>query len=397
MENFRANIALIPKPTTSEKVIGILLVVIMFVPFAIGVSTGNMALLASLPIGVFLLFVFNLFKKGKFTPKNWVQKDSFVEFRLQGVGILSGGNRMDFLWNDIEVVQLLVDAYDGETKQDGEDTKRLNGSENKIVFHANQVKYEFNFYLENAERKDALKKFLWHNSFESKHVPITIDEHVGALGVAPIELVEEESQEKKPVSKWAIGCGVLFFTPFVAVGLGTLGLVCYQFFQVMQANNWQSVRAEVLSIEMVSSEDSESTSYKIQMEYKYGVHGESYVGERVSFNVGMNNVEHYYELFDKLNRAKVITVFVNPDKPGESVVYKGVTNAMIGILIFSLMWNSLIAAFILPMLFKRVQMKQVLIVVFVVWGVGIVKFVAHVGDIYIADGVTVLEQRDVTE
>ncbi len=205
----------------------------------------------------------------------------------------------------------------------------------------------------------------------------------------------EPTGQKKSIK--SMGCLVLFITPFVLIGIGTFGLALYQFGKVAQARNWTPVHAKVLSVEMVSSSDSESTSYKVEMKYKYSVSSQTFMGSSVSFNSGMNNIEHYGELYNALNQSQVIQIYVNENDPAESVVIRGVTNAMIGMLIFSIMWNSLLLTFLLRALKRKLEMKKVLVVTLVIWALGIGKFIFQVGDIDISTQVSVIEAREERE
>src|SRR5687768_430509 len=102
MERFRSNIALIPKPSNLEKTIGLLIVGFIFIPFTLGFFLDNKLLFLSLPLGIVILIIFNLASKGKFVPKNWIQKDFFVEFSLNGIEIINDSNQKNFLWSEME-------------------------------------------------------------------------------------------------------------------------------------------------------------------------------------------------------------------------------------------------------------------------------------------------------
>jgi hypothetical protein len=130
------------------------------------------------------------------------------------------------------------------------------------------------------------------------------------------------------------------------------------------------------------------------MKYKYSVSSQTFMGSSVSFNSGMNNIEHYGELYNVLNQSQVIQIYVNENDPAESVVIRGITNAMIGMLIFSIMWNSLLLTFLLPTLNRKLEMKKVLVVTLVMWALGIGKFIFQVGDIDISTQVSVIEAKE---
>jgi hypothetical protein len=395
VDHFKTNIALIPKATGAEKTIGAIIIALMFVPFAIGIFSENKWLLLSLPAAFVLLFIFNLVSKEKFNHRNWVQKDFFVEFTLSGVKIISSTGQKEFLWTAMRGTQLQVRGFDGEVKPGEDESGHYNGTENRLTFHAHNRKYEFNFYLKNAEQKQALKLFLQNITAPDTHLTFQEQQEIYSADINSFKEVLKESEptgQKKSIK--SMGCLVLFITPFVLIGIGTFGLALYQFGKVAQARNWTPVHAKVLSVEMVSSSDSESTSYKVEMKYKYSVSSQTFMGSSVSFNSGMNNIEHYGELYNVLNQSQVIQIYVNENDPAESVVIRGVTNAMIGMLIFSIMWNSLLLTFLLPALNRKLEMKKVLVVTLVMWALGIGKFIFQVGDIDISTQVSVIEAKE---
>jgi hypothetical protein len=333
--------------------------------------------------------------KGKFNHRNWVQKDFFVEFTLSGVKIISSTGQKEFLWTAMRGTQLQVRGFDGEVKPGEDESGHYNGTENRLTFHAHNRKYELNFYLKNAEQKQALKLFLQNIIAPDTHLTFQEQQEIYSADINSFKEVLKESEptgQKKSIK--SMGCLVLFITPFVLIGIGTFGLALYQFGKVAQARNWTPVHAKVLSVEMVSSSDSESTSYKVEMKYKYSVSSQTFMGSSVSFNSGMNNIEHYGELYNVLNQSQVIQIYVNENDPAESVVIRGITNAMIGMLIFSIMWNSLLLTFLLPALNRKLEMKKVLVVTLVMWALGIGKFIFQVGDIDISTQVSVIEAKE---
>jgi hypothetical protein len=394
MEHFRTNIAIIPKRSPLENVFVLVLVAFIFIPLAIGIFIEHWWLFLSLPIGLFALFVFNLANKGKFVPKNWVQKESFIEFNLTGIKILSRSQQLEFPWATLVDLHLRIAGYDGETHHRGDDQTDYNGTENTISFKAQNVTYDFHFYLKNAEQKEALASFLKKKELEApKDAHLTVRSQQGTYD-ADLSGYKKEAPKPEPkASKTTIGCVILFLTPFVLVGLGTLGFATYQFGKVLQARDWKPVSATVRSLEWISNSDSESTTYTIKIEYDYSFETKSFTGNTVSFNSGMNNIEHYRPLYDKLDRSKVIQIYVNENDPAESVVIRGVTNAIIGLLMFSFMWNSIIMIFVLPMIFKRIKMKTLVWIMVVIWVSGACKFIFHIGDINISEQAVVIEEK----
>lgn len=393
MEHFKTNIALVPKATAFEKGVGIFIVALMFIPFAIGIFTTTLWLLAGLPTGVLLLFVLNFLNKGKFNPKNWIQKDYFVDVTLSGISIIGRDTQKDFLWSDITDVQFKVEAFDKEvepaTNSDDSDT-HFSGTENKLLFNAGGTQYEFNFYLENVQRKDAIRGFLQREELRGFNITLT------SRGVSKVDVaVVADEPEKETVSqkRKKYGCLILFFAPFVLVGLGTFFMSLYQFGKVIQAKGWVPVEAKVLSLDIIWSESSETSTSTIKMEYAYVVGAETFTGTRVSFSPGSTNVEDHGALYDALNHSRVIRIYVNKNDPTESVVIRGVTNGIVFIALFSIMWNALLMVFLLPMVYKKAQPQKLLVITVIIWVLGFSKFIFSIGDIDMAGQLYVIEER----
>lgn len=394
MDHFKTNIALIPKLTGAEKALGQLIVGLMFIPFAVGIFTQNIWLLLSLPMGFLIFFIFNRISKGKFNPKNWVQKDFLVEFTLSGIKIIGSTTLKDFPWADIEGLQLHVEGFDGEAKSLSKRAGRYTGTENRLIFSAHSLQYEFNFYLKNTEQKEALELFLRQSQVKAAIGHITFKESLYLHSGDGNSFKPLAKQAEVPKSKKVSGCLILFATPFVLIGVAAFILPLYQFGKVIQAKEWTPVKAKVLSVDMISSSDPGSTSRKVEMEYEYVAGSETIIGNTVSFNLGMDNVEHYGDLYNSLSRSQVIEIYVNESDPAESVVIRGVTNAMIGVFIFSLMWNSLLLIFALPILFDKTKLTKVLVITVVIWVLGMSKFIFRIGDIDISRQVSVIEVRE---
>ena len=195
--------------------------------------------------------------------------------------------------------------------------------------------------------------------------------------------------------KTAIGCVSLFFLPFIVGGVGSLLLVMYQFYKVQEAKTWKPVNATVLSADLITSDTRDGGSVsETKVQYEYIIEGKNYTGNSITFGIERNSFEEYHVIYDKLKNAKMIQVYVNENDLNESVMIRDVTNAMIVLLVFSCMLNSLLLFFISPMLFKRVNPRRVLIVTVIVWVLGMGKLLLHIGEIDVSGKVIILEEKD---
>ncbi len=394
MTTFKTNIIIKPESGPFETACGVFIAAFIFIPFTLGFILETKWLFLSLPAGVVLMLFYNLATNGKFNPKNWIQKDYFIEFNHTGIRIGSNAQQKEYLWSAMTGTDLRVEGFDGESKGNSEDSAH-DGQGNKIIFTADGTKHEIYFYLKNAAQKESLKEFLWDKTLVAE-----MDLSVKDQGT-PLEIDLKGFQRTRPEQealaaekrKAPMGCLYAFLTPFVLVGIGTLVLFFYQLWMVYQASSWKPIPANVVHFDIVYSSSGESTSSKVEISYSYSVGNTLYTGDRFSFNVGSTNVENNGKLSSILENAKVIQVYVDEDDPEDSVVVRGLTNGIIFMGIFSLMWNSLLVIFLLPLIGKKIEAKKIIVFVVVVWVLGIGKFITGVGDVDTSKGVVVIESK----
>ncbi|GAA5494933.1 hypothetical protein Rhal01_01099 [Rubritalea halochordaticola] len=90
----------------------------------------------------------------------------------------------------------------------------------------------------------------------------------------------------------------------------------------LDAKHWEQVEATVISSKLDIKSDSDGSSYKPLITYRYLYQGAPYEGNRYDFddnysNVGVNSMR---EIVDSHQRGSSIKVFVNPEQPEESVI-----------------------------------------------------------------------------
>ncbi len=195
--------------------------------------------------------------------------------------------------------------------------------------------------------------------------------------------------------KTAIGCISLFFLPFLVGGVVSLLLVVYQFYKVQEAKSWKPVHATVQSADFITTDTRDGGSVsEAKVQYEYVIAGKSFTGNKIAFGIERNSFEKYSEVYDKLNNARIIQIYVNENDPADSVIIRDVTNAMIVLFIFSCMLNSLLMIFLLPLVFKQINPRKVLIFTVIVWVVGLGTLLLHVVEIDIAGKVIIVEQKE---
>jgi hypothetical protein len=162
--------------------------------------------------------------------------------------------------------------------------------------------------------------------------------------------------------KLAVGCLIMFIIPFVVIGLGTFGYSVYRFLESIPTHSWQATPARVTECRIETVEDSEGNSYKVHLNYRYTVAGKTYTSSRIAIGYSTNNVEDHWALYEVLQTAAIIQVYVNPKNPHQAVVVKGTNNSTLFLFVFSIMWNSLLAAFAIPYyLWRKDSVNQLLL------------------------------------
>ena len=154
---------------------------------------------------------------------------------------------------------------------------------------------------------------------------------------------------KETFSGW--GCLILFIGPFVVVGLFTLYLSARCIYKSQVSKSWTKTIGSVENIKYETSSDDDSQKILIRYSYNWG--NKTYSGENIGFGYSMNNIDSHSAIFEKLRYSKKINIFVNPRNIEESVITTGLNDSLIGISIFTIMWNSFIGILIIPMFFQN--------------------------------------------
>ena len=116
----------------------------------------------------------------------------------------------------------------------------------------------------------------------------------------------------------------LFALPFAAVGVWMAWLVGSSATDAWQMRGWEPVPATVISGGYRTS-SGDSDTFEAYADYQYSWNGHRYSGDRVSISSGADNIGDYQrDMGRRLIRAQQtgepITVYVNPEQPGESIV-----------------------------------------------------------------------------
>lgn len=137
----------------------------------------------------------------------------------------------------------------------------------------------------------------------------------------------------------------LFLLAFVA--LSAWGIhIC---FQVQETQEWEKIEAELLSISLSekerwsSDDDGNSTKTidrKVTPRYMYFYNGTEYFGKKVSVSNGYRSLWVY----EKLENAQTISVYVNPKKSSESVIINQIDRDDIVLILIGYFFAAIILA-----------------------------------------------------
>ena len=127
----------------------------------------------------------------------------------------------------------------------------------------------------------------------------------------------------------------LFALPFLGVGVWMLWSVSTAFYDVYRMSDWVQVEARLLSGGYSVHSGDDSNTYEAYAEYTYTVDGQAYISDRVGVSTGPDNVGDYQQdLGSHLSSAHAsgngILVWVNPDKPSEAIIDRGIRWGLVG-------------------------------------------------------------------
>lgn len=122
----------------------------------------------------------------------------------------------------------------------------------------------------------------------------------------------------------------LFFAVFAAAGIAAFYFISFDMvFNSVKANSWEPVYAELQSYDLDTNRSSDSTTYKAMASYSYDYQGVRYTSNKVSFSNGYDNLGSYHQdMYQRLRRIsrndERLEIWVNPDKPSQAVIDRGV-------------------------------------------------------------------------
>src|SRR6516165_2856935 len=137
----------------------------------------------------------------------------------------------------------------------------------------------------------------------------------------------------KPGDRNAAGCLALFALPFMAVGVAALCLALNDLWSWTQMSRWQSVPAQLESLDLTTGSTDDSTTYRVRATYRYSFAGRSYTGDRVAIDRMADNIGSFqHDLYASLRAAQAVgrvTAYVDPAQPSSATLNRDLRPLML--------------------------------------------------------------------
>lgn len=132
----------------------------------------------------------------------------------------------------------------------------------------------------------------------------------------------------------------LFFALFLAIGLGILGFGVRSLMKSQQVENWPKTWGTLLHRELVESNDSDGTTYRVEVRYRYAVAGREYESDRIAFGyTGSSAHDTHRAIHEKLRRGDAVQVRYDPGDPAQAALVYGLHQSTLFLLIFGGVWT----------------------------------------------------------
>lgn len=127
----------------------------------------------------------------------------------------------------------------------------------------------------------------------------------------------------------------LFGLPFFAVGVFMLWSIGSTFYDTLRMQSWAQIEARLVRGGYATHSGSDADTYVAYAEYTYSYGGERFKGNRVSLSSSGDNLGEYQrDMGRRLQGAAAkgghILVYVNPERPSESIIDREVRWGLIG-------------------------------------------------------------------
>lgn len=134
----------------------------------------------------------------------------------------------------------------------------------------------------------------------------------------------------------------LFFGLFVAIGVGILGYGLHALSMSKKAAQWPTAPGTITASDFIVDSDSDGTSYRAKIAYRYSALGREFDGERIAFGYAGSSSEQFHrDIHSALPKGAQVAVRFNPEKPDEAALSFGINQSIKFFLIFGAVWTML--------------------------------------------------------
>ncbi len=139
---------------------------------------------------------------------------------------------------------------------------------------------------------------------------------------AKAQSIAGRGTSKQLSGKWILrGMGVVFGIVGIA---GTHFMLVLPLVRVQQAKSWTPVPARVIASRVVTHHGDDSTTYSVDVLYEYDMDGRTLRGNRYHFMTGSSSGRGAKQkIVDAHPPGKVVTAYINPADPFDSVIERG--------------------------------------------------------------------------
>ena len=141
------------------------------------------------------------------------------------------------------------------------------------------------------------------------------------------------SSPAKTQRNWLLA---LFGLPFFCVGAGFLLLsIVPTLHDASRMASWSEARGALLHAQLISKRSKQSTTYRVEAEYRYNVDGRDYRGSRVAIGSAADNVGDFQQALGKrLEQAyragQPVSVWYDPGNPADAVLNRDLRWGLLG-------------------------------------------------------------------
>ncbi|WP_435261838.1 DUF3592 domain-containing protein [Tenacibaculum sp. nBUS_03] len=190
-----------------------------------------------------------------------------------------------------------------------------------------------------------------------------------------------------------IGCAILVIVPFLLIGIGTLYISLSNLYLQIKTNDWIPVEAQIKDVKLISTpHDDGSYSYETKCTYTYIYENINYTNNIISIGYGNNNTENHQELYKILQYTNILTAYINPNKPNDSTLAKGINSTTTSLLIFSILWNGFIFVF-----YKAKKYKKIIPFFILIFISGFVIIISGISHTNFKEKITIIDKKSEKE